>query len=204
MRKFTPSPNGSYYIDTSDEFQQKKTVCFAEEVEPHEPSDHEHGTVLEVETILENKSKFSKQDVHKAELARALGLQHVAGHLRNKQLLLERAQKNQLKNSPITPRDIRQMKEFLGPSVPGLKGKMARKQKGRIQPDVVPVPKHIQDYYQETILVIDIMHVNQIPFLITTSRHIHYHTASVLPSMKGDIIVSTLRVMFKFYWKNDF
>ena len=106
-RKFTPSPNGLYYIDTVDEFQQGKTVWFAEEVEAHESSDHEHGTVLEGETVLEIKLKFFKQDVQNAELVRAL--QHVTGHLSNKQLL-KIAQKNQLKNRPITPRDVKLMK----------------------------------------------------------------------------------------------
>ena len=96
------------------------------------------------------------------------------------------------------------MTEILGPRVPGLKGKMVRKQKDGVQPDMVAVPKHVQDHYQEIILAIDIMHVNQIPFLITTSRHIHYHTASVLPSMNGDIIVSALQALYKFYWKRDF
>ena len=79
------------------------------------------------------------------------------------------------------------MTEILGPSVPGLKRKTVRKQKDGVQPDMVPVP-NIQDHYQEIILAIKIMHVNQIPFLITTSRHINYHTASVLPSVNGDII----------------
>ena len=85
--------------------------------------------MLEVETIMKNKSKFSKQYVHNAELAKAL--QHVAGHLINKQLM-EIAQKNQLKNSSITPRDMRLMKEILGPSVTGLKRITARKQKDRV------------------------------------------------------------------------
>ena len=53
-------------------------------------------------------------------------------------------------------------------------------------------------------LAIDIMHVNQLPFLIMPSQHIHYHTASVLPSMNGGIIVSALRALYKFYWKRDF
>ena len=153
-----------------------------------------------METALENKSKFSKQDVHKAELKRAL--QHVAGHL-SKNQLLEIAQKNQLKNCPITPQDVRLMKK-IGPSVPGLKGKTVGKHKDGVQLDVVPVPKHIQDYYQEIILAIDIMHVNQILFLITTSRHINYHTASVLPSMNGDIIVYMLWALYKLYRKRDF
>ena len=78
MRKFTSSPNVLYYIDTLDKFKQGRKVRFADKIKAHDQN-HEHGTVLEVETVLDNKSKFSKQDVHKAELARAL--QHIAGHL---------------------------------------------------------------------------------------------------------------------------
>ena len=48
------------------------------------------------------------------------------------------------------------------------------------------------------------MHINQIPFLITTSRHIHYHIASVFPSVNGDIIVSTLWALYKLYRKRNF
>ena len=66
---------------------------------------------MEVETVLENLSKLFKQGVHKAELARAL--QHVTGHLSETQLL-EIAQENQIKNSSITPRDVRLMKEIVG------------------------------------------------------------------------------------------
>ena len=138
--------------------------------------------MLEVGTVVENKLKFSKQDVHKAELARAL--QYIAEHISTKKQLLNMAQKNQLKNRPITRRDARLMKEILGPGVPGLKGKTARKQNNGVQLDMVPVPKYIQDHYQEIILAINIMHVNQIPFLITTFRHIHYRN-----SMNRDIIV---------------
>ena len=118
--KFTPSPNRLYYVNTLDEFQQGKKVCFVEEVEAHDHEDHDQGTVPEVERVLENKSTKIKQGVHKTELARKL--QQAVGHLSEKQLM-EIAQKNQLKNSPIIPRDVRLMQEISGPSVPGLRGK---------------------------------------------------------------------------------
>ena len=101
----------------------------------------------------------------------------------------------------MTPRDVRLMKQILGPSTRGLKGKTVRKQKDGVQLDVVPVPKHIQDYYQLIILTINIMYVNHIPLLITTSRHIHYHTVGVLPSMNGEFIVSALCTLYKLYRK---
>ena len=87
------------------------------------------------------------------------------------------------------------MKEILELSVPGLKGKIARIKKEVVQPDMVAIPnKHIQDYYINIKLTIDIIHVNQISFLVTISGHTHYHSASVLPSMNRNIIVAELLV----------
>ena len=83
-----------------------------------------HGTGLGIETRTKNKAKFSKRDVKRAEKARRL--QHIAAHLSHKQLL-SITQKNQLKNCPIVPRDIRLIDEILGPIVPGLKGKTMRR-----------------------------------------------------------------------------
>ena len=82
-----------YYADYSSHFltlSKGKQVTF------------ESGTVLAIKTVATNKAKFSKQDVLRAQKAR--DLQHIAGHLSDKQLLLI-TQKNQLKNSPITPQD---------------------------------------------------------------------------------------------------
>ena len=111
IQEFNPSAKGLYYADFSKSFTkllaQAKRVQFK-------------GTQLEIHTTTENKAKFSKQDVIRAEAARAL--QHTAGHLSDTQLM-RIAQRNQLKNCPITPRDVRLMKEILGPSIPGLKGK---------------------------------------------------------------------------------
>ena len=64
--------------------------------------------------------KFSKQEVLRAEAT--WKIQHVAGHLGYSQLI-KIAQKSQLKNSPITPRDVRMMQTILGPGIPGLKEK---------------------------------------------------------------------------------
>ena len=114
------------------------------------------------------------------------------------------AQRNQLKNCPITPRDVRLMKEILGPSIPGLKGKTVRTKPAQVNPELIPVPPHIRDHYQTITLAIDIMFVNRIPFLMTTSRHIHYHTASALPTMQITNIVDTIRALHKFYLKRDF
>jgi len=224
VRKFIPSKKGLYYCDCSHMFEQQtgtqvqsdhnnnrtgnevpfdrvkpngKTVRFDKDI--NKPI--MHGTVLGIETITKNKSLFTKRDVKRAEKARRL--QHIAAHLSHKQLL-SITQKNQLKNCPIVPRDIRLMDAILGPSVPGLKGKTVRRNKPAVEPNIIPIPQHIRDYYQDVTLAIDIMHVNKIPFLMTISRSIHYGTASVLASMKLSNVLAILQDLKKHYRQRDF
>jgi len=151
--KFIPSEKRLYYCDCSHMFEQQprtgtqvqsdndnrtgnqvqsdnnntkpngKIVCFDGDAN-NNGKPIMHGTGLGIETRTKNKAKFSKRDVKRAEKARRL--QHIAAHLSHKQLL-SITQKNQLKNCPIVPRDIRLIDEILGPIVPGLKGKTMRR-----------------------------------------------------------------------------
>ena len=79
------------------------------------------------------------------------------------------------------------MQSILDPkSIPGLEGKSVKKT--WVQPGIILVPQHIQDYYQEIILLaIDIVHVNKIPFPVIISRHIHYHMATAMKEMTTQV-----------------
>jgi len=96
------------------------------------------------------------------------------------------------------------MDAILGPSVPGLKGKTVRRNKPAVEPNIVPIPQHIRDHYQDVTLAIDIMHVNKIPFLMSISRSIHYGTASVLATMKLSNVLEVLQDLKKHYRQRDF
>ena len=95
------------------------------------------------------------------------------------------------------------MRIILGPNIPGLR-KLVRKQKTGLQPDIVTVPQHIQDYYQEIILAINVIHVNQISFLVTTLRHMHYHTATAMKEVTTQIMVYKIQRLVSFYRKRKF
>ena len=94
------------------------------------------GTVLGIKTIMKNKANFSKRGVKRAEKAQQL--QHIAAHLIHKQFL-SITQKNQLKNCPIVPRDIRLMDKIFRPCVPGLKGKTVGRNKPAVEPNIIPI-----------------------------------------------------------------
>ena len=141
VRNFIPSSNGLYYADFFKDFnyivEADRSLCLTDS------SYQLEYTVLGIENVEANKSKFSKQDIICAETT--CKLQHSAGHLSYWQLL-KIAQKHQLKNSLITPHNVRLvMQTILGLGIPGLKGKIVRKQKEGVQPDIVTLPQHI-DY----------------------------------------------------------
>ena len=54
-------------------------------------------------------------------------------------------------------------------------------------------PNTIIEQYGNIMLSADVMHVNGIPFFITRSRHIHFGTVDVLPSLQANHIGVALR-----------
>ena len=96
-------------------------------------------------TVQDNKARFSTEDVKRAETARKL--QHTAGHLSEGQLM-KIARTNTLLNNPVTPRDVKNMRAIFFASVPGLKGKTVRKKKATVVSDLTPLPKEIRDNYK--------------------------------------------------------
>jgi hypothetical protein len=98
--------------------------------------------------------------------------------------MLAMVTKQTLKNVPIVPRDIRNANKIMGPSVYGLKGKRTSRQPNTVEvPEVISLPKSIEENYKEVTLASDILHVNRIPFLSTIARAIHYGTIAALPNM---------------------
>ena len=64
-------------------------------------------------------------------------------------------------------------------------------------------PKIIEEYGDIT-LSADIMHVNGIPFFVTQSRHIHFGTVDVLPSLQATDIGRSRRRVMNIYARGGF
>ena len=63
------------------------------------------------------------------------------------------------------------------------------------------VPLHIREFYQEIIIMIDIMKVNRIPFVTTLSQSIHFVVATPIAKMELDYINRVISDLIKLYWK---
>ena len=205
-KKFTPDKKGLYVLDCSDHFgPSKDSHIFGKKVinTEHVLIQRKHGdnftssTSYDIQTSEGIKENFAQRDVIKAENVRRF--QHIAGHASD-ETLIHMATKNTIKNVPFTPKDVRLARKILGKSVYALKGKRTSRQPTTVDtPYIVPLPKTIQENYNEITLAADVFHVNRMPFIGTISRNIHYSTASALPSMKLDDLQQAITGVIKSY-----
>ena len=154
-----------------------------------------------IETIAKSEDKFSTRDVLRARKLRHF--QHVSGHPSNATLVYSIATNN-IRNYPFDRRDIKLMMEIIGESKYALEGKRTRRQPEAVDTEIMEVPPQILEYYKDVRLSFDVMHVNQIPFLVSISRNIHYGTAHVLSSMKIPVMENIMKKVVGSYRSRGF
>jgi hypothetical protein len=135
------------------------------------------GTTL-VNTVAENKSRYTNRDYSRAELARRL-----------QAWLPAAVESNQLQNCPVECDDIAAAEDIFGPEMIGiLKGKTVRRGGEHVRPTNVTIPAQIVSRYQKVTIAVDIMKVNKIPFMISIYRSIKFGTSEMIPNMKATIV----------------
>ena len=149
-----------------------------------------------IDTIKKSKENFSRKDQLRANRVRRF--QHVAAHPSDDTIIYS-AMTNNIKNSPITKRDVKMACDMLGKSRYGIQGKTVRGQPSQVIAESMPLPTTILDYYKDVELSIDVMHVNKIPFLVSISEHVHYGTVSALDSMKIPIMEDEIKKIIQLY-----
>ena len=100
---FTESPSGLHYLDTSSQ----------------NPSKGVHTTLV-VNTVAENKKKYTSNDYSRAKRAREL--QMIVGQP-STAAFLDLLKRNVITKCPITPPDVEVAEHIFGPDIGSLKGK---------------------------------------------------------------------------------
>ena len=170
------------------------------------PFDNPQGTTLAgvhkdrkaiLQTVEENKSKFSKRQVQRAETARRLCETVGFGSLRDCQSVV---QMNGIKNNPVVLDDIKIMKEMYGDhNVFSLKGKATRTKPKVVRKDYIDVPSELKYKCQDVELCADIVFIQGLPFLVTISKHIHLITVDALANRKKKTIAAAFDSAFRIY-----
>ena len=175
--RFERSPSGLYY---------------------HAP---ENRSIMMLNTIDDNKKKYSNRQYSRALVARELYTKIGCPSINDFKQLVKNCLIN---NCPVTIEDIKICEDIFGPNVYNLKGKTTRTAPTPVIIDYVEVPRDILKTHKNVTLTGDIFFVQGYAFLVTLSRNIKYNTIEELDNMEGETILSALDHVLDQYTKRGF
>ena len=181
---FTESSSGLHYLDTSN----------------RNPSRGAHTTLV-VNTVAENKKKYTNNDYLRAMRAREL--QMIVGRP-STAAFLDLLKRNVIANCPVTPADVEAAEHIFGPDIGSLKGKTTRQNPPIVESPVTPVPTNILKRYQKVTLCVDIMYVNRVAMVVSISRNIKFGTIEAIPNNKSGVILKSVQAIIQIYRRNGF
>ena len=181
-RRFLKTDAGLFYLDTANR-------------------DNVELGMLLLHTVADKKSKYTARAYRQAILARKL--QKMLGYPSTRDFL-KYIDKHMIPNCPIRREDILAAEDILGPCVDSLKGKTVRHKEDHVLSDLSPVPRDILDQYRHVTLCADIMYVNKLPFLVTTSRDLRFGTAEFLLNRQEDNVGQSIINVMRLYGSHGF
>jgi len=131
-----------------------------------------------VQTVRRNYERFTKKQVQCTTLAC-----HIMGMIgaptqREYQGLVHQ---KFWQDCPITPSDIANAHKNFGPDLANIRGKMVRCKPEHVSTEIVDIPRQILSNQKHVALSVDVMFVNQVPFLVSLSRNINLMTIEYVP-----------------------
>jgi hypothetical protein len=158
------------------------------------------GTLL-VNTVAENKSKYTNRDYSMAELAREI--QKRIGRPSTR-AFIKIVENKLLPNCPITRDNIIAAEHIFGPDVGSLKGKTVHRAPERVRATMNNLPPVLMSRYRDVALGGDIMFVNRIPFFMTIARNIRFAMSESLANQSSKTIMSCIKRIKQIYSQRGF
>ena len=94
--------------------------------------------------------------------------------------------------------------DIFGPNLGSLKGKTVRCPNPHVKMQTIGVPPDIMQIHRSVTLAIDIMFINKIPFLVTTSWHLKFVTVEALNNRQIPTVMGNLRNVINLYTPRGF
>ena len=109
-----------------------------------------------------------------------------------------------LKGCPLTKADIQAAEDIYGPNLGALKGKTVDRPNPHVPAGVDHVPTSIMDVHHSVTLAIDVMFINKVAFLITTSQNLKFGTVEAISNHQINTIIAKLKSVCQIYHHRGF
>ena len=144
--------------------------------------DSEKAIMLPIETMAENKTKFTKREVRDAEHSCCVYSMIRRPSMKDYKKII---QHNLIHNCPVTIEHVEAADRIFGLDVASLKEKTTRPPSPIVRTNVIAVTPVIRKYHNNVELVADMMFVNEIPILVTLSRKNIFGTSQFMHRRTG-------------------
>ena len=111
---------------------------------------------------------------------------------------------NLLNDCPVTNSDIVNAHTIFGPDLANLRGKMVRRKPKHVNTELVEIPQSLVDRQKNVTLVADVMFVNGVAFLVSSSRNIMLTTIEHAPDRKAPKLGYLLHRIMRTYARVGF
>ena len=109
-----------------------------------------------------------------------------------------------LRNCPYTKEDIWAADDIFRPNLGSLKGTTVRHPNKHIQVTTSGVPHSILKLHRNVVFSMDIIFVNKLPFLATSSRNLRFSTVESLPNCQVGTVTTCLKKVIRLYHHRGF
>ena len=106
---------------------------------------------------------------------------------------------NLIMNCPISEEDINNSILVYGQDIHILKGKTMRDKPIPVKTDYIKIPREILERNNRITLAVDILYVNNQPFLVTISRNLHFATVENLNNRRKETLIMAMKNVTNLY-----
>jgi hypothetical protein len=107
-------------------------------------------------------------------------------------------------NCPVTVKSFDESKSIFGPDLAGVRGRITRSKPAHVHVEYLTIPRSIVNGYQEVILSVDVMFVDEVPFLVSVSRGINLITAEFTPVLTAKNLAANIKHILQVYMRGGF
>jgi hypothetical protein len=112
--------------------------------------------------------------------------------------------KRLIPNCPITVKSFDDSKSIFGPDLAGVRGRTTRSKPAHIHVEYLQIPRSIVDRSQEVILAVNVMFVDEVPFLVSVARGINLITAEFTPVRTAKNLAANITHILQVYVRGGF